>query len=331
MKVLIVEDNKISRVTISNYLKGDDYELIICSNGEEAFQKWEEENPEVLITDIQMPKMDGMELITKIRNQPSSNYTFIIVVTSHKDEETFRDSFELGADDFILKPFSALELKSRLLAAKRVVALQEKKLLLYSLGQMIEVRDADTGAHIERVGAYSKVIAVGLKEQGYYYHILTRAYIDNLELSATLHDIGKIGVPDEILRKPGKYTIEEYEKMKEHTIIGHEIIEKIRVKYPRADFLEIASEVAYGHHERYDGSGYPQGIKGEKIPLSARIVILADIYDALRTKRVYKNAYSHQETKEYIINNDGIFFDPLIVQAFLKTEQQFEKIYQSIN
>lgn len=330
MKILIAEDNKISRFTLMSFLKDEKYKLIECESGEEAYLKWEEENPDVLITDINMPGISGIELISKIRSQPSSKYTFIIVITSHNDEETFQESFEAGADDFILKPFTPFELKNRLLAGKRIVALQEKQLVLFALGQMIELRDAETGSHTERVGSYSKMIAAELKRLGFYPHLLTRAYIDNLELSSTLHDIGKVGVPDEILRKPGKYTIEEFEKMKIHTIIGHDILEKIRVKYPNTAFLEIASDVAYCHHEKYDGSGYPRGLKGEEIPLAARIVTLVDIYDALRSKRVYKTEMPHEETIQYIVDKSGVLFDPKLVQAFLIQEKQFNKIYESL-
>lgn len=330
MKILIAEDNKISRFTLMSFLKDEQYKLIECANGEEAFRKWEEENPDVLITDIQMPGMSGIELISKIRSQPSNKYTFIIVITSHNDEKTFQESFEVGADDFILKPFTPIELKNRLLAGKRIVALQEKQLVLFALGQMIELRDAETGSHTERVGIYSKILAFELKRLGFYPRLLTRAFIDNLELSSTLHDIGKVGVSDEILRKPGKYTTDEFEKMKEHTVIGHDMLENIRVRYPNTAFLEIASDVAYCHHEKFDGSGYPRGLKGEEIPLAARIVTLADIYDALRSKRVYKTEMAHEETKQYIIDKSGVIFDPKLVTAFINIEQQFKKIYETM-
>ncbi len=330
MKILIADDNKISRLTLLNYLKNDGHEIFVADNGNEAYRLWEDENPDILLTDIIMPEMDGIELIHKIRLQPTNKYTFIIVITSHSDENTFNESFEVGADDFIQKPFTQVELKNRLLAGSRIVLLQEKQLVLYALGQIIEARDLETGAHVERVGVFSKILASTLKLENHCKDTLTRAYIDNLELSASLHDIGKIGIPDSILLKPGIYSTDEYNQMKEHANIGYEIIERIRQKYPNAKFLQIAGEVTRYHHEWYNGEGYPFGLKGEEIPLSARIVALADVYDALRSKRVYKEPMTHELAKSEIIRLKGTHFDPLIVNAFLKAEHQFIKTYDTL-
>jgi len=201
--------------------------------------------------------------------------------------------------------------------------------MVYSLIKLAESRDDSTGAHIERVALFCKLLAEKLREHPKYKGYINDSYIDNLFKAAPLHDIGKVGISDEILLKPGKLTEEEYEIMKRHTIIGAETLKEVRRKYPGNRFLEFGISITSCHHERWDGLGYPKGLKGTEIPLSARIMAVADVYDALRSKRVYKDAYSHEEAVNIIKQGRGTQFDPDIVDVFLENHAEFDYIYKS--
>jgi PAS domain S-box-containing protein len=197
---------------------------------------------------------------------------------------------------------------------------------ILGLAKLAEYRDEDTGSHLERIREYSRVIAVELSKKTEYKDYITKRYIDDIYLSAILHDIGKVGIPDAILLKKGKLTYEEFEIMKQHTIYGGDAIAAIEKHVGGQSFLSLGKEIAYYHHEKWDGSGYPMGLKGEAIPLSTRIVALADVYDALTSKRSYKDAFSHEKSSEIIINAKGTHFAPEVVDAFLSVEPIFKLI-----
>jgi len=201
--------------------------------------------------------------------------------------------------------------------------------MIYSLVKLSESRDDSTGAHIERVALFCRILAEKLKENSKYKGYINDNYIDNLCKAAPLHDIGKVGIPDKILLKPGKLTEEEFEIMKKHTVIGANTLKEVKQKYPDNRLLEIGISITNYHHERWDGSGYPKGLKGTDIPLSARIMAVADVYDALRSKRVYKKAYTHEEAVNIIKEGRGTHFDPDIVDAFLENHAEFDYIYKS--
>ncbi|BCR35531.1 HD domain-containing phosphohydrolase [Mariniplasma anaerobium] len=325
MKVLIAEDNRLNRISLTSFLEEIGMEVMAAKDGEEAYKLWETFLPQVLITDLQMPKIDGISLIKKIRQNDNYNYTFIIVVTADKNLEVLEKSFEVGADDYISKPFKKIELQHRVKAAERLIGLFENEHIVYALAQLTETRDLDTGKHIERLSAYSKVLASALKNNPKYSKKISNRFLDNIAISSVLHDIGKVGIPDSILTKPGVFTKDEREIMKEHTMIGFKTIQSIAKKYPKIKYLETAGEIARWHHERFDGTGYPDGLKGENIPVSARIVAVADVYDALRSHRVYKKALTHEESKAVLIEGSGTHFDPDIIDAFLSVENYFSK------
>lgn len=330
MKILIADDSRISRMAVENILKASNHQLIFAEDGEKALELWKQESPEVLITDIMMPHIDGIELIRQIRSQPTMHYTYIIVMTGKNERSGFLNSYENGADDFLAKPIQHAELDSRLIAAQRIVQLQQSQMVLYTIGQVLEARDLETGNHIERVQIYTKRLAIQLRKNPKFAKQMTDSFIDTVALSSTLHDIGKVGISDLILRKTGRYTPEEFDMMKKHTLIGAEIIDKVQTRFPNAEFLQISKEVILSHHEKYDGSGYPQGLVGDQIPLSARIVALADVYDALRSQRVYKEAYDHDRAMRIIMDSSGKHFDPDIVNAFLEIAKEFNDISKEI-
>ncbi len=201
---------------------------------------------------------------------------------------------------------------------------------ILGLAKLAEYRDADTGAHLERIREYSKMLAEELAKKPEYAGYITADYIDDIYNSAILHDIGKVGVPDAILLKPGRLTAEEFDVIKRHSALGGEALREVETKIEGQSFLTLGKEIAYYHHEKWDGSGYPRGLKGDQIPLSARIVALADVYDALTSKRVYKDAFSHQEAKKIIVESRGTHFAPDVVDAFLAHEEDFRKIREEL-
>lgn len=201
---------------------------------------------------------------------------------------------------------------------------------IYSLVKLAEFRDEDTGAHVERMAEYCKLLAIKLLNTSKYESYLDKDYINNIYKASTLHDIGKVGIPDRILLKPGKLTKEEFDTMKTHTIIGCNTLLEVKKKYPDNKFLELGIRITQSHHEKWDGTGYPNGLNGEKIPLSARIVAIADVYDALRSKRVYKEDYSHEKSIEIIKQGRGTHFDPVLVDVFIENNSEFANIYSAV-
>ncbi len=326
MKILVADDELVSRKKMDKLIRSLGHNTIVADNGAEAWEIWTNENPRMVITDWLMPGMDGLELCRKIRQAEGSHYTYLIMVTSKSDVHDMITGMDAGADDFISKPFIKEELAVRIRAGERILSFQSRDIVIFSLAKLAESRDAETGNHLERVRFYSKILAEALVRSGKLPVQLDNLFIENIFLTSPLHDIGKIGIPDHILLKPGRFNDKEFEIMKSHTLIGFETLNDALKRYPKADFLRMSAEIARSHHEKFDGSGYPDGLKGEEIPLSARIVALSDVYDALVSKRIYKNIYSHDMSKNIILNDSGIHFDPIVVDAFLICEKKFIEI-----
>jgi len=322
-KILVVEDNRLSRLIITEQLREMQLEYYEATNGKEALELWEKYYPETVITDLNMPEVGGLTLIKEIRKRETTQYTYIIVLTSNEEEASLKNSFDIGADDYLVKPIKGGELSSRLKAGERIIRYTEKKSIIYALVQLTELRDQDTGEHIERIGRYVTALAKQLQNNDAYREIITTQFISQLELSSALHDIGKVGISDDLLKSTLRYTPEQKHEMEQHTIIGAQTIELILKKYPQITFLNMAAEIALSHHEKFDGSGYPNKLIGEQIPLSARIVALADVFDAIVTERSYKSKFSFLQAKKFIIDLSGSHFDPIIVEAFLKRESTF--------
>ncbi len=322
MKILIADDELVSRKKMDKLIRSLGHETVVADDGNKAWEIWTNENPRMVITDWLMPGMDGLELCRKIRQAEGSHYTYLIMVTSKSDVHDMITGMDAGADDFISKPFIKEELSVRIRAGERILSFQSRDIVIFSLAKLAESRDAETGNHLERVRFYSKALAESLAK----LMQLDNLFIENIFLTSPLHDIGKIGIPDHILLKPGRFNDKEFEIMKSHTLIGFETLNDALKRYPKADFLRMSAEIARSHHEKFDGSGYPDGLKGDKIPISARIVALSDVYDALVSKRIYKNIYSHDMSKSIILNDSGIHFDPMVVDAFLACEEKFIEI-----
>jgi putative two-component system response regulator len=240
------------------------------------------------------------------------------------------EGLNAGADDYITKPFQPEELQVRLRVGERVLSLESRDLTIFALAKLAESRDPDTGAHLERIREYCRIMAQELVRTGETGEDLDGDFVHMMYLTSPLHDIGKVGIPDRILLKPGPLTDEETEIMRQHTVIGGETLDALVAAHPEARFLLLARDIAWTHHERYDGSGYPRGLAGLDIPLCGRIAALADVYDALTSKRVYKDALSHQVARDVIYEGRGSHFDPRVVDAFLRRDQDFHRLQRAL-
>jgi len=326
MKILIVDDELVSRKKMDLLVRSLGYETLVASDGVEGWEIWKRERTRMVITDWMMPRMDGLELCRKIREAEGSQYIYIIMVTSREDVNDLVRGMDAGADDFITKPFVKDELAVRIRAGQRISGFESRDIVIFSLARLVESRDSETGNHLERIRHYSKALTTAMLKLDHPPNEIDGLFLDNIFLTSPLHDIGKIGIPDYILLKPGTLDDQEFQIMKRHSVIGFETLNEALEKYPKADYLRMSAEIALSHHERFDGTGYPNGLKGEEIPLSARIVALADVYDALVSKRIYKEAYQHDVAKSIIEKERGKDFDPIAVDAFLTCDDKFIEI-----
>ncbi len=328
MHVLIVEDDCISAEILSNSLRHFGYEVTTVDNGREAFELIRSGKFRLVVSDWDLPEMSGIEICRQIRQRQSSSYIYVILVTSFEGVENVVEGLNAGADDFLTKPLQPDELRMRLRAGERILALESRDVVIFALAKLAESRDPQTGAHLERMREYCRVLADELSGWEKFSDEIDGEYVELLYMTSPLHDIGKVGIPDNVLLKPGKFTEEEFEIMKQHTLIGGQTLDAAVRAHPEAQFLRMAYDIAMTHHERYDGGGYPHGLKGEQIPLCGRITALADVYDALTTRRVYKPKIAHQETREIILKGTGKHFDPDVVQAFRNREDEFIAVGQ---
>jgi putative two-component system response regulator len=327
MEILIVDDDELTRHLLTHTLTKAGYEVRPTCNGREALEILREGSSRMVISDWMMPEMDGIDLCRAIRNGDFNDYIYVILLTSRGQTEDIVEGLSAEADDFVRKPFHPAELLMRVRAGERVLALETRDLTIFALAKLAESRDEETGAHLERMRRYSWTIAQGLLETGKLPSVVDAEYVRMIFLTSPLHDIGKVGIPDGILLKPGPLSASEYQIMKQHTIIGAETISAALAKQPSAKFLHIARDIIISHHEHFDGSGYPYGLAGYDIPLSGRIAALADVYDALTSKRIYKEAYSHDLARSLILKGSGSQFDPAIIEVFLRKEGRFRAIH----
>ncbi|MBJ7552608.1 HD-GYP domain-containing protein [Marinomonas ostreistagni] len=328
--ILVIDDIAENIDVISNILN-DEYEIKAANQGILAFKILERFNVDLILLDIMMPDMDGYEVCQRIKDNPKLCHIPIIFLTAMNSQEDEQRGFDLGAADFIAKPFSAAILKARVSSQlklanyakdlakqvhERTQELAVSRLeIIECLALASEFRDNETGNHVIRVGEYCRLIA---SKMG-----LAKNTCDLIALTAPLHDIGKIAIPDNILLKPGRLTEEEFKVMQSHTEAGAQILEG-----SQSDLLQAARTIAISHHEKWDGSGYPKGLKGEEIPLYGRIVALCDVYDALSSIRPYKDAWSKEQVEAYINELSGSQFDPTLVEHFNHVKDDFYQILQ---
>lgn len=327
MDVLVADDDCISVELLANALQEFGYSVTTASDGHEAFDLIRTGRYRLVISDWEMPGMSGVELCREIRRRPSVGYTYVILLTSYSGVANVVHGLAAGADDFLTKPFQPQELCVRLRAGERILSLESRDLTIFALAKLAESRDVETGAHLERIREYCRVLAEELGRVPGFRSQIDGEFVSLIYMTSPLHDIGKVGIPDSVLLKPGRLSSAEFEIMKQHTLIGGTTLEALTTAHPEAQFLSMARDIALTHHERFDGTGYPQGLAGEEIPLCGRITTLADVYDALTTRRVYKPDYGHSVARDLIIEGRGSHFDPDIVDAFLRCEEEFVQIH----
>ena len=348
--VLIVDDTPENIALISSFLIGL-YRIKVATTGEKALQiAASDDQPDLILLDIMMPEMDGYEACIKLKSDPRTSDIPIIFLTAKAQVKDEQKGLELGAVDYITKPISPPIVLARIkthLQLKRArdflkdknafleqeVARRIKEILniqdvaMMAIVSLAETRDRKTGNHIRRTQHYMKLLAMKLKEHPRFKHYLNDETISLLYKSSPLHDIGKVGIPDCILLKPGKFTPEEFEIMKTHTVLGRDaIVSAEELLEMPVHFLESIREIAYTHQEKWDGTGYPEGISGDDIPISGRLMAVADVYDALISRRVYKLPLSHEKAVAIIKEGAGTHFDPDVVDTFLEVADEFHNI-----
>lgn len=348
IKILVVDDSKTDRILIKNIL--DDYPVLFANDGIEAMEILEKEpSIDLIILDLNMPRMNGFEVLEAIKQNENYKKIITLILTNYDEAENEIRGLELGAVDYIRKPLNLESLRKRIeihgmlknnskLLEQNNAILEEtvqkrtKELVLtrditiHALIGLLEVRDIESCNHTKRTQWMIKALCEQLSNKEPYCNILSDSYIKELFETAPLHDIGKVGIPDSILLKPGKLTFEEFEIMKQHTTYGINALKYEVAEDSIPSFVETAIECIGGHHEKYDGSGYPKGLKGEEIPLPGRLMAIVDVYDALISKRVYKPAFNHEEALLLIKSEKGKHFDPNLVDAFLAIEEQIKEI-----
>ena len=329
MKILVVEDSQTDAMVVQHALQHIGHEVTIAATAENALNRLRQCNYPVVICDWELPGQNGDDLCRAIRQRSASYYTYIIMLTSRTEKKFVIEGLAAGADDYITKPFEPEELFFRVRVAERLLSLQGRDVLIFSLAKLAESRDAETGAHLERMREYCRLLTQLMSRTPKFRQIIDADYVGSIYLTCPLHDIGKVGIPDSILLKPGRLTSDEFEVMKRHTEMGGETLNAAAVNYPDHSYLKMARDIALTHHEKFDGTGYPLGLAGMEIPLCGRIVALADVYDALTSKRVYKAAFSHKKACSIIRCESGAHFDPDIARVFLDHAEEFNQIRTS--
>ena len=306
-RILVVDDEPANLKVIREVL-ANDYRLSFAKSGELALQLIENEPPKLILLDIMMPDMSGFEVCKVLKANPKTAHIPVIFVTALSHEQDESEGFALGAVDYITKPISPAIVRARVKNHLSLVQAEQLQLahidLIQRLGRAAEYKDTDTGEHIARMSRYSKVLALAYGMSEYE--------AEQLKQAAPMHDVGKIGIPDSVLLKPGRLNENEYEHMKQHALIGAKILEN-----STSPLLQLAHKLALEHHEKWDGTGYPYGLKGEEISIEGRIVTIADVFDALTSKRPYKKAWSVEEALDLLKDEAGKHFDPQLVDLFI--------------
>lgn len=348
-KILVADDERINLDLMEAVLDRLGYEVFLAGNGREALTLSLEKMPDLILMDIVMPGMSGLEVTKKLKDDIRTKIIPIVVVSGNSEIPDRVKALDAGADDFLNKPVDATELKARIRSLLKVKAYNDHMInyqkelesavsqrtvqlkaslekiksasleAIYRLSLAAEYKNKETGDHIKRVSHYAEAIA---ERMG-----LGRGTVEAILYATPMHDVGKIGIPDHILLKPGKHDEQEWEIMKQHTVIGARIMEGSGY-----GFIRLASVIALTHHERWDGSGYPRGLKGRKIPLAGRITALADFFDAMTSERPYRSGvHTFEQTIEIIKNNSGSHFDPEVVNCFLESQDKINDIKERFN
>ena len=332
--IFVVDDNDTNLSMAKEALK-EHYRVMTLPSAAKMFSLLEKVAPDIILLDIEMPEMDGFEALRRLKTNDTYSHIPVIFLTGMSDTATEVRGFQLGVVDFIAKPFSAPVLINRIkthldideIIRERTMQIQRlKNAIVFSFADIVEKRDQETGGHIARTSEYIEILVRAMMDRGVHADELRDMNIDSFVSSARLHDVGKIAIPDSILNKPAKLSNEEYNGMKTHTAEGEEIINQMASRTDDDEFLLNARLFAGYHHERWDGTGYPHGLKGTKIPLQGRIMSIVDVYDALVSERPYKKPFTVDETVKIIMENAGTQFDPFIADVFYEVRDKFKAV-----
>ena len=355
-RIMIVEDNDYNRDILKRRLDREGYSVIECINGREAIDALKTEKVDMILLDIMMPEMNGYEVLENLKKNDELMNIPVIVISALSEIDNAVKCIELGAEDHLPKPFSPTLLRARINSGlqKKLFydrEIQYKKLIeehnknleervqsqvrqisetqmaaIFAMSKLAESRDPETGEHLERMREYCKFIAEQMSKLDKYANTIDNAFVENIYAASPLHDIGKVGIPDSVLIKPGKLTEDEWVIMRTHPVIGADTLRAVDEQHPGNQFINVGVAIAEAHHEKWDGSGYPYAMKGEEIPLEARILALGDVYDALTSQRCYKKAFSREKTNTIIQESIGSHFDPDVGEIYVENEEEFAKI-----
>lgn len=349
--IMAIDDDPVILTSLITILR-EEYSVRPFASGKTALDYLTSETVNLILLDYQMPGMTGLEVLDKLHGNPQTREIPVIFLTGSVDNESEVTALELGASDYIKTPIQARLLLTRVrlqlelqrhrkeleaLVAERTRSLNEaynklkirEEITLNMLAKATDMRDHDTGGHIERTTEFVGIIVEDILNNPRPGYNISRKEAEDIIRSSKLHDLGKIAMPDHVLLKPGKLTEEEFNIVKNHPVTGEHFLSDF-VRRMEDSFLDTARDIAYAHHERWDGTGYPLGLTGERIPLSARIVAIADVYDALTTVRPYKRAFSHSESVKIIVENSGAHFDPYLTHIFERHADEFRQISEQI-
>jgi len=350
--IMVVDDTPANLRLLENMLRRKGYRVFAFPKGSLALRGALKNPPDLILLDINMPEMNGYEVCQQIKQEPSLADIPIIFLSALNETEDKTRAFSLGGVDYITKPFQFEEVLARVRThlelrqirqtlknhnenleeriRKQIREISEAQIsTIIALAKLAEERDGDTGKHIERVRIHCRNLARELRNSSPYAGEIDESFVENIYHASALHDIGKVGIKDSILQKPGTLSPEEYGEIKNHTLIGARTLQTVREAYPNNAFIGMGMEITRSHHEWWNGRGYPEGLAGEAIPLSARIMAVADVYDALRMERCYKPAFSHEKSVAIIQEGKGTQFDPVVVEAFLKLEKTFRETVEN--
>ena len=348
-KTIFMVDDNLTNLTVGKSALLEKYKVFTIPSGKKLFEMLDKAAPDMILLDIEIPDMNGYEIIKLLKSDKKTAQIPVIFLTARSDSGSELEGLTLGAVDYISKPFSPPLLLKRIevhllvekqkqelenynnnlqsiIEEKAKTVLDLQNAILKTVAELVECRDSTTGGHIERTQSYLRILIEALIEEQLYMEEVSRWDIDFMLQSSQLHDVGKIAIRDCILQKPAKLTPEEFEEMKSHTTFGIKVIEKIQENTSEPTLLEYAKVFASSHHERWDGTGYPQMLVGEGIPLQGRLMAIADVYDALISERPYKKAFTHEEALEIIREGSGSHFDPKLVEIFLRNEYKFREV-----
>ncbi len=357
--VLIIDDEPASRDVLGKFMGKLGYASSEAADGASAFEHIQSDHPDVILLDLILPDTSGEAILDRLRADEHLRHIPVVILSGVNDMDRISSCLEKGADDYLVKPFNTTLLQARVAGCierkrthdrdkefgrqiKQYSEELEERIhaqvdeiasaqlaMIFALSKLAESRDPETGEHLERMREYCRILCEQLQKTKKYGDTVDEDFISSMYSASPLHDIGKVGVPDRILLKPGKLTKEEFDIIKKHTVLGASTLRAVRAEFPNIDIVRIGIELAEGHHERWDGKGYPNAVAGETIPLSARILSVGDVYDAITSKRCYKDAVPHEKCAAIIREEAGAQFDPDVVEAFVAAEDAFVQVRET--